>query len=131
MTTLQFQVSLYNRRMENEQKIAAVLKKYPNLVDDLKELQLQETDLFCIKQYDYGMENIKAGQDITTETGKRLALLALTFRLNEKVQRLFSLLLKTDQPLNEVAGNEPLVDSFEDLSLLAKIAQLVYNDKWR
>lgn len=110
----------------NVEIIEKIKNKHPEICEELVKLEKEELNLFYKKQNDYGTENIRAGQNLSIEEGRRIALLGITFRLNEKIQRLFNLLLN-----NNLSANEPLIDSFQDISLLAKIAMIVNNNQWK
>ena len=58
---------------------------------------------------------------------KELSLLALAIRMNDKVQRLLNILHNNK---GEIAVEESLKDTFQDLSVYGVIAQIVSNDKW-
>mgnify|MGYP001376632889 CR=1 FL=1 len=61
-----------------------------------------------------------------TDDEKRLSLVGLIVRINDKVQRLINLVIKS----NREAQNEPTLDAFKDLSVYGIIAQIVDNGKW-
>ena len=75
---------------------------------------------------DYGPSNIAMGTSLDTSDEKRLSLIGLIVRINDKVQRLLNLMVKN----NRKAQNEPTVDAFKDLSVYGIIAQIVQNGKW-
>lgn len=100
---------------------------YPVTCNGLKDIFEEEYQLFLKKQYDYGSGNVTVGQDLNTPEGQRVAKSALIFRMNDKVQRLINLVVK--KGVTE-AANEPIVDAFKDIALLAKIAILVDRNQW-
>jgi len=104
-----------------------IFQKYPQTAEELTKLVQDEIDLFCKKQNDYGTNNVTKGQDLNTPEGKRVALAALIFRIDDKVQRLVNLVIKNP---SSSALNESIQDSFIDISLLAKIALIVDSGKW-
>ncbi len=75
---------------------------------------------------DYGPSNIAMGSSLKTDDEKRLSLVGLIVRVNDKVQRLLNLMVKN----NREAQNEPTVDAFKDLACYGIIAQIVQNGKW-
>ena len=75
---------------------------------------------------DYGPSNISMGTSLLTDEEKRLSLVGLIVRINDKVQRLINLVVKN----NREAQNEPVIDAFKDLSCYGIIAQIVNNGKW-
>ena len=99
---------------------------YPETAREFKRLQNEQYELFCRKQMDYGPSNIAMGTDLTTNEQKRLSLIGLIVRINDKVQRLINLVIKN----NREAQNEPTIDAFKDLACYGIIAQIVKNGKW-
>ena len=55
-----------------------------------------------------------------------LTLSALIVRINDKAQRLINLFLIKKHPPN----NEPLTDSFKDMSVYCIMSQIVNRGKW-
>jgi len=100
--------------------------KYPETAQEFKRLQNEQYELFCRKQMDYGPSNIAMGTSLQTDEEKRLSLIGLIVRINDKVQRLINLVVKN----NRAAQNEPVIDAFKDLSCYGIIAQIVNNGKW-
>ena len=101
-------------------------KEYPQTAKEFKRLQKEQYELFCKKQMDYGPSNISMGTSLQTDDEKRLSLVGLIVRVNDKVQRLLNLMVKN----NREAQNEPTVDAFKDLACYGVIAQIVQNGKW-
>ena len=66
------------------------------------------------------------GPPLATDSEKRLSLVGLIVRINDKVQRLLNLMVKN----NRDAQNEPSIDAFKDLACYGIIAQIVKNGKW-
>ena len=99
---------------------------YPETAEEFKRLQKEQYELFCRKQMDYGPSNIAMGTDLKTDEEKRLSLIGLIVRINDKVQRLINLVIKN----NRQAQNEPTIDAFKDLACYGIIAQIVNNGKW-
>ena len=100
---------------------------YPETAREFKRLQKEQYKLFCKKQMDYGPSNISMGTSLTTNDEKRLSLVGLIVRINDKVQRLLNLMVKN----NRKAQNEPTEDAFKDLACYGIIAQILQNGKWR
>ena len=100
--------------------------QYPETAQEFKRLQDEQYNLFCRKQMDYGPSNISMGTSLQTSDEKRLSLIGLIVRINDKVQRLINLVVKN----NRAAQNEPVIDAFKDLSCYGIIAQIVNNGKW-
>jgi hypothetical protein len=99
---------------------------YPETAIEFKRIQKEQYELFCKKQMDYGPSNIAMGTDLKTGEEKRLSKIGLIVRINDKVQRLINLVIKS----NREAQNEPTIDAFKDLAVYGIIAQIVQNGKW-
>ena len=101
-------------------------QQYPETCNEFKRLQKEQYDTFCKKQYDYGQHNITLGMDLTDPDNRHLSITAIIIRINDKVQRLFNLVLRRKAK----AQNEPVEDAFKDISVYSIIAQIVSNGKW-
>tara|TARA_A100001201_G_scaffold39494_1_gene41202 strand:- start:273 stop:713 length:441 start_codon:yes stop_codon:yes gene_type:complete len=106
--------------------ISYIEKNYPETAKEFQRLQFEQWELFCKKQMDYGPTNISMGTPLATDSEKRLSLVGLIVRINDKVQRLLNLMVKN----NREAQNEPSIDAFKDLACYGIIAQIVQNGKW-
>lgn len=111
---------------KQESVIQWVEETYPEMTKEFKKIQQYQYELFCKKQADYGPGNIAMGTSLSTLEDKRLSLSALAVRVNDKTNRIINLLFKR-QP---EPANEPLIDSFDDLSVYGIIAQIVNRGKW-
>ena len=102
-------------------------KEWPEMTKEFKRLQRLQYELFCHKQHDYGPGNISVGTQLQTEEEIHLSLTGLWFRMNDKIQRLKTLLMtKRD---NAVEG-EPMEDAYLDVSNYGIMATIVKNGKW-
>ena len=102
-------------------------KEWPEMTKEFKRLQREQYELFCHKQHDYGPGNISVGTQLQTEEEIHLSLTGLWFRMNDKIQRLKTLLMtKRD---NAVEG-EPMEDAYLDVSNYGIMATIVSRDKW-
>ena len=102
-------------------------KEWPEMTKEFKRLQREQYELFLHKQHDYGPGNISVGTQLQTEEEIHLSLTGLWFRMNDKIQRLKTLLMtKRD---NAVEG-EPLEDAYLDVSNYGIMATIVKNGKW-
>ena len=101
-------------------------KESPNLYKNYESIMLEQFELFCKKQLDYGISNISTGADLDTEEGKKFALSGLWFRMNDKISRWKNLIIK-----NRKANNESLVDTFQDLGNYSIISQLISKNQWK
>jgi hypothetical protein len=111
---------------EYQDAIEFIEGTYPETAKEFQRLQFEQYDLFCKKQMDYGPSNIAMGSQLITDDEKRLSLVGLIVRINDKVQRLINLVVKN----NREAQNEPTMDAFKDLACYGIIAQIVKNGKW-
>ena len=115
--------TLYSK---NPSAIEYIEKHYPETAKEFQRLQFEQYDLFCKKQMDYGPSNISMGTSLVDDDEKRLSLVGLIVRINDKIQRLINLVVKN----NREAQNEPTIDAFKDLACYGIIAQIVQNGKW-
>ena len=106
--------------------VGYIEQTYPETAKEFQRLQKEQYELFCRKQMDYGPSNIAMGTELKTDEEKRLSLIGLIVRINDKIQRLINLVIKN----NRNAQNEPTIDAFKDLSCYGIIAQIVKNGKW-
>ena len=106
--------------------VQLIEQQYPKTTDEFKRLQKLQYELFCEKQMDYGPSNISVGTDLATEADVKLSLTGLWFRMNDKIQRLKTLLMGN----KESAVDEPLEDAYLDVSNYGIMATIVKNGKW-
>lgn len=113
-------------RQEKWKVIEQMYKEYPETMEAFEEIQDAEFSLFASKQSDYGPGNIGMNGNLS------LSLLALGVRMNDKVQRILHILNKQRDSRKNVweTNNEPLEDSFKDISVYGVIGQIVMDDKW-
>ena len=102
-------------------------KEWPEMTKEFKRLQNEQYVLFLHKQHDYGPGNISVGTQLATPDEIKLALTGLWFRMNDKIQRLKTLLMSGRE--NAVEG-EPMEDAFLDVSNYGIMATIVKNGKW-
>ena len=113
-------------KKETHEAINYIEETYPETAKEFQRLQFEQYELFCRKQMDYGPSNIAMGTSLSTDEEKRLSLIGLIVRINDKVQRLINLVVRN----NREAQNEPTIDAFKDLACYGIIAQIVKNGKW-
>lgn len=101
-------------------------KKYPEMFGEFKKILDIEYTTFAKKQADYGPSNIMLGGDPNNDADVQLSLKGIVIRLNDKINRLITLLLKSNRP----PQNESIIDTFQDISVYSKIAQVVAAKKW-
>lgn len=97
-----------------------MLNEYPTLMNSIKDHFNECFRLMARKQMDYGMGNIAMNGN------KRLALLGVAIRLNDKIQRLLNILDNENSP-----NNESLEDTAQDITNYGAIFQAVLNDEWK
>ena len=102
-------------------------KEWPEMTTEFKKIQKAQYELFLKKQHDYGPGNISVGTNLQTEDEVHLSLTGLWFRMNDKLQRLKTLLL--GGRTNAVEG-EPLEDAYLDVSNYGIMATIVGRGKW-
>jgi len=101
--------------------------KYPKMTSEFKRIQREQYELFLRKQHDYGPQNIAVGTALINEEDKRLSLMGIWFRINDKVERIKTLIMRGDDGSLE---DEGLVDSYSDISNYGVMAQVVARGKW-
>jgi hypothetical protein len=116
--------------MSEEKQINPVIKEieemYPETTKEFKKIMREQYEIFCKKQSNYGPDNISLGKDLIKEEDKKLSLMGLFFRMNDKIQRIKQLVvLGTKDNVNESVH-----DTYKDLSIYSIIAQVVKNGKW-
>ena len=107
--------------------VAQMEKEWPEMTKEFKRLQKAQYELFLHKQHDYGPQNIAVGQMLVNEEEKRLSLMGIWFRINDKVERIKTILMRGD---NGSLEGEGLVDSYSDISNYGVMAQVVARGKW-
>ena len=102
-------------------------KKNPQMTSEFKRIQREQYELFLHKQHDYGPQNIAVGTALKNDEDKRLSLMGIWFRINDKVERIKTLIMRGDDGSLE---DEGLVDSYSDISNYGVMAQVVASGKW-
>lgn len=102
-------------------------EKYPHMTEEFKRLQRVQYETFCRKQLDYGPGNISVGTQLQTEDEIKLSLTGLWFRMNDKIQRLKTLLMGDRDAF---VKDEPIEDAYMDVSNYGIMATIVKHGKW-
>jgi hypothetical protein len=102
-------------------------KEWPEMTKEFKKIQRAQYELFLHKQHDYGPGNISVGTQLQTPEEIKLSLTGLWFRMNDKIQRLKTLLMSGRD--NAVEG-ETVEDAYLDVSNYGIMATIVGRDKW-
>jgi hypothetical protein len=100
---------------------------WPQMTAEFRRLQRLQYELFLHKQHDYGPGNISVGSQLKTDEEVKLSLTGLWFRMNDKIQRLKTLLMGGRE---SVVNGEPMEDAFLDVSNYGIMATIVKNGKW-
>ena len=101
-------------------------QEWPEMTKEFKKLQREQYELFLHKQHDYGPGNISVGTQLQTKEEVKLSLTGLWFRINDKCQRLKTMLMGG----RKSAVDEPLEDAYLDISNYGIMATIVKNGKW-
>ena len=97
----------------------------PKTVEEFEKILNEMLETFCKKQLDYGPQNITLGGNLEKDDEKNFALVGLWMRMNDKMQRIKNMVLSKKN-----AQNEPLTDSWLDLSMYAIICRIVDKKIW-
>ena len=102
-------------------------EEWPQMTAEFRRLQREQYELFLHKQHDYGPGNISVGSQLQTEEEVKLSLTGLWFRMNDKIQRLKTLLMGDKEAAVE---DEPMEDAYLDVSNYGIMAVIVSRGKW-
>jgi hypothetical protein len=111
---------------EKAQIVKEIEENYPEMTKEFKRILREQYETFCLKQSNYGPDNIALGKDLTKEEDRNLSQMGIWFRMNDKIQRLKQLVILGNQ---DNVG-ESTTDTYQDLSVYAIISQIVKNGKW-
>ena len=110
-----------------ESVIEQMEREWPEMTKEFKKIQREQYELFLHKQHDYGPGNISVGTQLVTPEEVKLSLTGLWFRMNDKIQRLKTLLMGGKEA---AVNGEPIEDAFLDVSNYGIMATIVKNGKW-
>ena len=102
-------------------------QEWPVMTKEFRRIQKEQYELFLRKQHDYGPGNISVGSPLLTEEDIKLSLTGLWFRMNDKIQRLKTLLMSNR---THAVQDEPMEDAYLDVSNYGIMATIVKNGKW-
>ena len=94
---------------------------------ECKKIPRDQYELFCKKPHDHGQKNNAVGTILKTKEDVKLSLLGIWFRMNDKIERLKTLLMRDN---NHAVENESVIDSFSDISNYGVMAKVVAKGKW-
>ena len=114
-------------KKSNEDIITMMEKEWPEMTAEFRRLQREQYELFLHKQHDYGPGNISVGTMLQTPEEVKLSLTGLWFRMNDKLQRVKTLLMTGRE---SAVKDEPLEDAYLDVSNYGIMATIVKNGKW-
>ena len=103
-------------------------KKYPELSKEFQSIQQEQYELFAGKMLDYGLGNIALGSTLEEAEDIQWSLTGIWLRCNDKINRLKNMLKRKGK---SYVNDEPMIDSFIDISNYGIIAQLVMRGKWK
>ena len=107
--------------------VAQMEKEWPLMTSEFKRIQREQYELFLHKQHDYGPGNISVGSPLLTEEDIKLSLTGLWFRMNDKIQRLKTLLMSNR---THAVQGEPMEDAYLDVSNYGIMATIVKKGLW-
>ena len=112
---------------KNETIVEQMEREWPEMTTEFKKLQREQYELFCHKQHDYGPGNISVGTQLQTKEEVHLSLTGLWFRMNDKLQRVKTLLMNNRE---SAVKDEPLEDAYLDVSNYGIMATIVKKGLW-
>ena len=112
---------------DNGDVVTMMEKEWPVMTAEFRKLQREQYELFLHKQHDYGPGNISVGTQLKTPEEVKLSLTGLWFRMNDKLQRVKTLLMTGRE---SAVKDEPLEDAYLDVSNYGIMATIVGRGKW-
>ena len=113
--------------VSTDEVIELMEKEWPVMTAEFKKLQREQYELFLHKQHDYGPGNISVGTALKKPEEIKLSLTGLWFRMNDKLQRVKTLLMNNRE---SAVKDEPLEDAYLDVSNYGIMATIVGRGKW-
>ena len=113
--------------VSTDEVVELMEKEWPVMTAEFKKLQREQYELFLHKQHDYGPGNISVGTALKTPEEIKLSLTGLWFRMNDKLQRVKTLLMNNRE---SAVKDEPLEDAYLDVSNYGIMATIVCRGKW-
>ena len=92
----------YETMNEDKTIVQQMEEEWPQMTAEFRRLKREQYELFLHKQHDYGPGNISVGTQLQTPEEVKLSLTGVWFRMNDKIQRLKTLLMGGRK--NEVEG---------------------------
>ena len=113
--------------LKSRNVVTLMENEWPEMTEEFRKIQREQYVLFLHKQHDYGPGNISVGTNLQTKDEVKLSLTGLWFRMNDKLQRVKTLLLGEKK---SVVKDEPLEDAYLDVSNYGIMATIVSRGKW-
>ena len=113
--------------VSTDEVVELMEKEWPVMTAEFKKLQREQYELFLHKQHDYGPGNISVGTALKKPEEIKLSLTGLWFRMNDKLQRVKTLLMNNRE---SAVKDEPLEDAYLDVSNYGIMATIVGRGKW-
>ena len=113
--------------VSTDEVVELMEKEWPVMTAEFKKLQREQYELVLHKQHDYGPGNISVGTALKTPEEIKLSLTGLWFRMNDKLQRVKTLLMNNRE---SAVKDEPLEDAYLDVSNYGIMATIVGRGKW-
>ena len=113
--------------VSTDEDVELMEKEWPVMTAEFKKLQREQYELFLHKPHDYGPGNISVGTALKTPEEIKLSLTGLWFRMNDKLQRVKTLLMNNRE---SAVKDEPLEDAYLDVSNYGIMATIVGRGKW-
>ena len=113
--------------LKSRDVVTLMKNEWPEMTEEFRKIQREQYVLFLHKQHDYGPGNISVGTNLQTKDEVKLSLTGLWFRMNDKLQRVKTLLLGEKK---SVVKDEPLEDAYLDISNYGIMATIVSRGKW-
>ena len=121
------QVKRAKKMVKNNAIVQQMEQEWPEMTQEFKKIQREQYELFLHKQHDYGPGNISVGSQLQTPEEVKLSLTGLWFRMNDKIQRLKTLLMGDKEA---AVNGEPMEDAYLDVSNYGIMAIIVSRGKW-
>ena len=116
-----------DNELKSKDIVTLMEKEWPVMTAEFRKLQREQYELFLHKQHDYGPGNISVGTQLQTPEEVKLSLTGLWFRMNDKLQRVKTLLMTGR---DSAVKDEPLEDAYLDVSNYGIMATIVGRGKW-
>lgn len=117
-----------NNLIDEDNPVAQLKDRVPDLVERFEHLQMEELLLFCKKNLDYGTKNITKGLDMNNPEDLWFIMVSLWTKISDKINR-WQNILRNGNKLQ--VADETVLDTLQDISNYCNIAQLLYRGQWQ